>query len=106
MFHPDHKEKSILIWLAHGLVQMQGVLDAAVFGSYPSVKNEYRLLYEQYRLSFIRNRESSKQSAISLSSRPTADVTENSTPTSSDRVSGGTTINPIVANSYAGMNAA
>lgn len=96
MFHKRHQEAPIFMWLAHGVVQLQGVLDAAVFASYPSVKHEYRMLFAR-KLGHIYSEQSGtsgdssggrdsdidnsqKQDAeiemSSLSSRPNAIVTD------------------------------
>ena len=56
MFHPDIESKDIFLWLAHGLLQLQGIFDTIVFLSYSSVQSEYRRLYELYHTNFFASR--------------------------------------------------
>lgn len=48
MARPGRSPGALFLWIAHVVLQLQGVLDTAVFLSYASVQSEYSRLYTQY----------------------------------------------------------
>lgn len=98
MVRPGHEVKHVLLRVAIVLARLQGVMDAAVFASYPSVQRIYRELYDNYFVRIVDNQRpdlegsgslsgiaTGKHSDISLSNRITTTV-----------ISDESTINPIV----------
>ena len=99
MIRPGHEEGSIFLWLAHGVVQCQGVMDAAVFASYPSVQRIYRELYDNYFVRIVDNQRPDLEGSGSLSGIATgkhSDISLSNRITTTVISDDESTINPIM----------
>jgi hypothetical protein len=85
MARPGKTPHAVFLWIAHLFLQVQGVLDTAVFVSYPSVQKEYKLLYERYFPSKTEALDSYRgKSEINLSSLTVISERSTSSPMTSD----------------------